>query len=482
MNRKWTQFIRRGVTATCQPQLLPLTLATSLTIFVSHFLRDGHNDQRLAQLLLLAGASLYVFWRRAATLLVGSYVSLAAMGVLLLAGVASGANAAIPSHAFLEVGLFAILYLLALGIAAELARDFSRGLTIVLYFVGAMCLLYELQIIAIYVFAFVLQAQPADYAFGPNFSNFRFFNHAQTITLPLLLLLYCRAPQHSGLRRLWLGVTGLWWALIIVLAAKGTFIAIVAACALVLALRRQHAREYVHAAALTGATGLLIYALFFIAIPLHAGMQPFTLLIDLVQGTPGASTGARLEMWQRAASLFAASPLLGIGPMHFAHYGTDLNIAAHLHSWLMQLLTEWGALAFVACLIAMADGVRCLLLVSARLAPSDLGNQTIATTWMVLGAALLMDGLVSGLIVMPVSQLLIVLYLGCAMAWGRSLTPAALSQPRPGAWTVRVLLLAAGTAVVVGVLNTQYVTGRPVDPGQFVPLYPMTRFWLPGHF
>jgi O-antigen ligase len=459
----------------------PLTLTLSATILVSHLLRDGHNDQRIAQLLLLAGASLYMVWRPAAAMSAGSRLTLAALGFFLLAGAVSSSTASIPSHAFLELGLFALLYVLAMGVAAELSRNFTRGLTLALWLVGATAVLYAMQIVAIYVFAFILQTQPIEYAFCPNFSNYRFFNHAQTITLPLLLLLYCR-EQHPRLRWLWLIVAGLWWALLGVLASKGTFVATVTACAIVLALRGGPAKQYLRAAFVTGWAGLGIFAIIFVAIPILSGMRPFTLLVAFAQGPVGQSTGARLDMWQRAAALLAESPWLGIGPMHFAKYGTDLNIAAHLHNWVMQILTEWGSLAFVGCVVALAAGVRCLLRASRCVAPDDSANQTIVTTWIALGAALLLDGLVSGLIVMPVSQLLIVLYVGCAMAWVRSLALQPCQEVILNRWTVRALLLSAGVAVMTGVLSTEYVSGRPVDAGRFEPLVPMTRFWLPGHF
>lgn len=64
-----------------------------------------------------------------------------------------------------------------------------------------------------------------------------------------------------------------------------------------------------------------------------------------------------------------------------------------------------------------------------RLIPAgDANSHTMLATWIAIGVAILVDGLVSGLIVMPASQLLIALYLGCAAGWCMSFNPAGRSQ------------------------------------------------------
>lgn len=87
---------------------------------------------------------------------------------------------------------------------------------------------------------------------------------------------------------------------------------------------------------------------------------------------------------------------------------------AHPHNWVLQVGSEWGlpALFFLCLLLVLAFQRLCRL----RTALPE-GQEATLTAWLVAGGAILVDGLFSGLIVMPVSQLWIALYLGCAWGW-----------------------------------------------------------------
>ena len=70
----------------------------------------------------------------------------------------------------------------------------------------------------------------------------------------------------------------------------------------------------------------------------------------------------------------------------------------------------------LACLVGVcAYALRALHCCGAQLSPSDAANQAMLTCWLATGAAILLDGLVSGLLVMPVSQLWLAIYAG--LAW-----------------------------------------------------------------
>lgn len=57
----------------------------------------------------------------------------------------------------------------------------------------------------------------------------------------------------------------------------------------------------------------------------------------------------RLELWQLALSLWLDNLFFGVGPMHFALYSRE--IAAHPHSLIIQLLSEWGGVALLAAVV-----------------------------------------------------------------------------------------------------------------------------------
>lgn len=48
----------------------------------------------------------------------------------------------------------------------------------------------------------------------------------------------------------------------------------------------------------------------------------------------------REVLWAKSIQYAASSPLLGIGPMHFA--ANEQNLFAHPHNWLLQVAAEWG--------------------------------------------------------------------------------------------------------------------------------------------
>jgi O-antigen ligase len=113
-------------------------------------------------------------------------------------------------------------------------------------------------------------------------------------------------------------------------------------------------------------------------------------------------------------------PWLGAGPLHFAHHAQDLQIAAHPHNWPLQIGSEWGLPALLLLCSALALAMRKLWQLRKIVAAKD---QDTLTAWLVTGLAILLDGLVSGLLVMPTSQLWIALYVGCVWGWSTAQLP-----------------------------------------------------------
>jgi hypothetical protein len=95
-------------------------------------------------------------------------------------------------------------------------------------------------------------------------------------------------------------------------------------------------------------------------------------------------------------------------------------------------------------LLSIALGLRALLRAGADIAPDDARNQAIFSALLVGAVAILVDGLVSGIFVMPQSQLAVALYLGCAIGWQRAVGPARLTSE-----LTKVRLAAAVMCVIV---------------------------------
>lgn len=107
--------------------------------------------------------------------------------------------------------------------------------------------------------------------------------------------------------------------------------------------------------------GLGIYLLFYVLLPLALGLQPFGFLFSVVGRTIENPDSSRWPLWVRAWEIVMAHPWLEAGPLHFAHFGRDLQIGAHPHNWVLQIACEWGIPALLCLMSAIALGFKALL-------------------------------------------------------------------------------------------------------------------------
>jgi O-antigen ligase len=320
-----------------------------------------------------------------------------------------------------------------------------------------------------------------------GFSNARFFNHVQTVLLPLIVLLYLHAPTGSGWRRASFALAAFWWAFLFVSEARASILALGAGCGCAFVLRRTDARSFLKAMMLTALAGVIVYGLIFMLLPVLAGLSPFSATANVMQRTAADPTSRRNLLWQLALELIAAHPWLGVGPHHFAHEGATLSWGAHPHNFIMQVGAEWGVPALLCLLGAIGIGMRRLVRTGTRIAQDDLPKQQTLAVMLATGAAILVDGLFSGVLVMPQSQMAIVLYLACAAGWARSVEQDA--APRAGAPLRR---LSAGLAVVALCGLTFAVAPSVLRHASHAPLTPAEkavntntyypRMWEAGYF
>lgn len=338
--------------------------------------------------------------------------------LFFLFGFVSSSTAYSPRHAFFEWANF----LLLLGVAWLIAREVSIRKDVLLdkllMVCGLACASYLLITITIYISVLKAGIQPLPLQLIVGYDNYRFFNHVQTISLPLLGLLAARMPDR-GRQVIWWVITALWWMLLFVGFGRGTLVGLTVGIAIVWYAMPKVAGAWCRAMALAGVAGLLAYLFFYVALPLILGMEPFGLFLISVDRTAENPTSGRLLLWARAIAMIQANPWLGVGPAHFAHYGRGIQYEAAPHSWVLQIGSEWGIPALL--LLSGALALAMLQLWQLRKVIST-ENQDMLTAWLVTGWAISLDGLVSGLIVLPTSQLWIALYVGCAWGWASSLS------------------------------------------------------------
>lgn len=467
-----------------------VSLMLSCTLVAGYFLTGGHDAQRIAQLLLFlvfCGFKLLELSRPSSTSLPTQAGWGGFLTVFFALGVASSVQAFMPRYALYEVSSLLILLMLSMQAAREISRDSLKHISILLKISAYGGLLYIVQVTAIYISALVSGLQPTVASFAPSFSNFRFLNHAQTVALPLFVLLTVLDKRGEKMKPAWLGLTAFWWALLIVTGGRGTFTGMVAGGALVFILRRQHARVFLRALWQTAVLGGAMYALLFVAIPLARGMAPFGSVLELANRTVHSPTSSRMELWSRAFELISEHPWLGVGPLHFAHGLVNIR-AAHPHDLILQIGSEWGLPALFCLCVAIGLAMRNLLGTAKLISPQDTKQQTILTAWIFIAVAILVDGMVSGLLVMPVSQLSIALYIACATGWSMSLQPACTAKAATG--VSRAVSALVVSAAVLGLVwgvwpGVKIFIGMEAAPKQEIAVDEVgtiPRLWRNGYF
>jgi putative inorganic carbon (HCO3(-)) transporter len=402
-----------------------------------------------------------------------------------LLGAVSSVVAMSPRHAFLEVAIFLMLFLLALCVAGEIAGDSARYIPLVLRACAFGSLLYAIKIMVIYGTALSLRAQPGVDDFAPAFSNYRFLNHAQTISLPLLVLLCLLNKPGQKAKWGYLALTAFCWTLLFITSGRGTFVGLLAGTVGTLLMRGRHARAFCKTMLITALAGMAIYAIFFTLIPLAFGLEPFGVFGQLAQRTADYPTSLRVPLWLRAVDLIGAHPWLGVGPLHYAHSAIDGQLPAHPHDFILQIGAEWGLPALLCLLAAIGLSMRRLVLTASHIAADDHVNQNMLAAWIATGLAILVDGLVSGSIVMPVSQLWIALYIGCASGWAMSIESPHRPRRRPGLprAVAAVLMLLALAALAIGIgpdMGGRGSLGAAAPKEDDFTNHP--RIWLDGYF
>ncbi len=467
----------------------PVSALVIAAMAVGFLWSSGHDDQRCAELVLLA---LLVPFMLARAGTAGQIAWMGRPGICCLAGffalgAVSSLRASSLPHALYEWSILLLLLLAAALLAAELARAGNQGIQTLLRGVVIVGILYALRMALMYAAILASGVQSSFTALAVGFSNERFFNHAQTALLPLVVLSCLQAPKGSRWRQAAFGLAAVWWSYLFLSEARASILGLAAGCMLVFLVRRAQARSFLKAMALSALAGVVVYVLVFVLLPVLLGLQPFGTAMNVVERTAANPTSDRTLMWRLCIELIAGQPWLGVGPQHFAHQPAALHWGAHPHDFLLQIGAEWGLPALLCLLAAIGLGMRGLLRSAGRIAQADLPGQQMPTVLLAAGTAILVDGLFSGVLVMPQSQLAIVLYLACAAGWMRSQDQR--PAPQSGAasrWLSSGLAVLALCALAYGVAPgiDRHARHAPPTPAEqrLNASVQWPRLWEAGHF
>jgi hypothetical protein len=450
-----------------------------------------HDAQRIAELFLLTACCVWVLARYgcARRPLALDIWSRAAVLVFFALGAVSALLSFAPRLALFEWSSFLLLGTLAFAIAEEVCLDPYRQLTTVLYLLGFGVALYLFRELLLYLTFLLLHIQPSPNELIFGFDNIRFFNHIQTISLPLLILL---AAWNSADNRRWpyfvaFLIASLWWALLFLSAGRGTLLGIVAGGISTAWYLRSRGKQWYRELIKTCCAGLGFYIAICYLIPLCVGLRPFGLFSTVLARTTTNLTSGRMELWWRAVELICSHPLLGAGPLHFAHYAVDVQAGAHPHSWTLQIGAEWGLPALICFSFVVLNGLRCLAIAGKRSA-TDSRRDCAWAALLATGIAILVDGLVSGSLVMPAAQLAVALYCGCAWGWCSAFTlggNSSSAKPYVSAGVCAVLAVAMA-CLWIGVWpqlkDLSSYEEAEIDTGSYQHGVLRPRVWSTGYF
>ncbi|MDB5773287.1 MAG: Pilin glycosylation enzyme [Burkholderia sp.] len=475
--KNWTA--RRLPDAAPFPTIVAIAIAAISFLPQFHWGVIGHHDNhRIVQVLIaLIGGAVIVhqLFRPATATRMVSKTALYLLITFFSLGLLSAVHAWSVWHAMFEWANFALLVALAWLLAKKISTAKNDLLGQILIICGLGCAIYVFSWSVVYISWLTTGTQPDIFDLIAGFDNYRFFNHIQTVTLPLLALLVVRSRQrvkallpahpHTLMSlaqrheaRFWWLVLLFWWTLFFVTAGRGTFLGMTAGCVMALVWRGRHAFAWCRVMASTFVAGLVAYPVLYILIPMLTGAKPLGLLQEVTTRTVTNPTSDRWALWDRAIQMIIEHPLLGAGPLHFAHYGRDIMNGAHPHNWVLQIGSEWGVPALLCLAAVLAIALRALVRTGRAIKADDAVNQAILAAWLATFVAIVVDGLVSGLLVMPSSQLWIALYAGCAWGWTASFS-IATNNPAP----VRTRL-SRRLAAMLGIVVLMFMVGRGLWP------------------
>lgn len=387
-----------------------------LTVLIERI--GGHDAARIAQLALglLCAAVLAVRSEECGS----SNFGRISVSLIALLALASALRAPDLMMAMRELGIFAGLVAIVMVVAR--IPDSILVPSVVASAASAAYIAVVLLIIGM-TYLTGQNLNRVELFFG--YDNHRFFNHVQTAALPLAILAVTVAPQRTWLRLVaWFAAIG-GFALLLVIAGRGTMVGIVVGAVAAGGIFGRASFATLRNLVVAAALGLVLFTVLFFFFPLLTGAGP-----GLSEGHYDSRLGSvevRFFLWQIAQSYIEQAPWLGIGPMHYAHFPN--GVAAHPHNIYLQIAAEWGIPMLVLVIAAAALMLRKLAVAVRRC--TDTRERDCGVGIFMACVAIGVDGMFSGNFVMPVSQVWIAFTFGWALAWlaGQSGNEqAALSQ------------------------------------------------------
>lgn len=470
--------------------MLKLSLALAVGFFLALFSfslnyillpnMSPYEDKRLIELMIIANALLWTLLGGGSRIGIGysksRYLLLGFCIVEILALLSSFA-AASSRHALVELSHFVGLVYLAILFAHAWVMHRFKWLYLMLGAISLGATLYMIGFYTGYLASF-LESIPLVWP-EPFFmlSNVRQFNQYQLWTLGLLCLpLLVRGSIKPKYKAWVFGLLSAWWVLLFASTSRGVLLAWLVSMLVTWWVYRRLAWPFLQLQLKCFGCGFAAYQLLFVWLPkLNAGGGSV-----VVQTVLRGDTNDRIYLWRHAWHMIQAHPWLGVGPMHFAWYPNSM--AAHPHNSVVQLACEWGLPATGLILGFAGYGMyRWLRRFNANTLQSvNELERHLAVALFFTTVASACYSLVDGVIVMPLSQVMMAVVLGLMIGlYRQNDSPVPV---RPLVDTAHRLFAGATLAVMVWAVLPELLP-RILGDYEMIPMgYQVIgpRFWQEG--
>lgn len=372
-----------------------------------------YDDKRVMELIIIGGALVWIVLgglkKTGLDMRLSWWLKFGLCCFWFLA-VLSSFSAASPRYGFLEACLFGGLFYLSILIANTWCEYRQLWLISLISSLILGAIFYMIGFYMGYL-ASVLEAIPLVWP-EPFFmmSNVRQFNQYQLWTLGLIGLPLLVSSPIQNVSKRWGGcLMSTWWVLLFASGSRGVLLAWFLSMFATWWIYRHYARAFLFLQLKSFSFGLSGYWVLFVFLPnmnASGGGQQAT---ETVLRTDSYD---RIYLWKQAWAMIEMHPWLGVGPMHYAWY--PHNIGAHPHNSLVQLACEFGMPATCLLVLILGYGIYQWMkrFNSTRLENSSELERALSIALFFTVVAAATYSMVDGVIVMPLSQVMMALVLG----------------------------------------------------------------------
>ena len=361
------------------------------------------------------------------------------LGMIFILGLISSLHAIYPAYALMEFTTFCGLFFTILLFTGLFCQDKERYTA---YFYAFILLTFGVSCLTALLMLFYDLTIPGFHTAGdaiyttlasPGYMNRRFYDDVACMVLPILIFLAYRQEKKVQVNWLIFFILAYMYTRGIVSHSRIYLIEPLSLFILFPFFYKRKALPFLMIQLAAIGVGAMIYALFY----MHHGVTPGSF-------PDRTFLNNRHLLWVIALGLMAHHPLLGVGPLHFNLYASSLETyAAHPHSAIMVIGSEWGLPVLFSLIILVITGILSCIKNRALLSMGLMGS--------LIGAFLMAQ--VDGLILMPAGQSMLCLILAWAFA-SHSAGATQVTQMALSRWMSPILLtlglLAWATMLWVG--------------------------------